>query len=284
MPKTSHLTLSCPNKSGIIASITGKLFSAGANIVTAEQYTDYLGEKFFMRIVFDGTTLSNAKIAEQMQPVFKELEIDAKFRDTAVRPKVLLMVSKFDHCLADLIYRQRTGELDMEIVGIVSNHPKEAIKLSLLGNIPFHHFPITKDTKPQQEAQIKAVVEGTQADLVVLARYMQILSDDMSAYLDGRCINIHHSFLPGFKGAKPYHQAHKRGVKMIGATAHYVTTDLDEGPIISQDVEAISHSDSPKDLIRKGRDIERRVLATAVSWHIEDRILLNGTTTVIFKS
>jgi len=198
--------------------------------------------------------------------------------------KVLLLASKFDHCLVDLLYRNRIGELRMEIVGIVSNHPRETYAGSDFGTIPFHHLPITKDSKPQQEAQIKAIVEQSGAELIVLARYMQILSDDLAAYLSGRCINIHHSFLPGFKGAKPYHQAHERGVKLIGATAHYVTADLDEGPIIEQDVERISHQDSPEDLVRKGRDIERRVLARAVAFHLEGRALLNGNKTVVFRN
>jgi formyltetrahydrofolate deformylase len=171
----------------------------------------------------------------------------------------------------------------MDVVGIISNHPREVLKISMIGDIPFHYLPVTKDTKAQQEAEIKRIVEATGAELVVLARYMQILSDDMSAYLSGRCINIHHSFLPGFKGAKPYHQAHARGVKMIGATAHYVTADLDEGPIIAQDVEAITHADSPDNLVRKGRDIERRVLAQAVTWHLQDRVFLNGSRTVVFQ-
>jgi len=194
-----------------------------------------------------------------------------------------LMVSKFDHCLGDLLYRQRIGELPMDVVGIICNHPREALKISLVGDVPFHYLPVTKDTKAAQEAQIKAIVTETGADLVVLARYMQILSDDMASFLSGRCINIHHSFLPGFKGAKPYHQAYERGVKMIGATAHYVTADLDEGPIIHQDVEAISHADSPDDLVRKGRDIERRVLGRAVHYHLEDRVLMNGHKTVVFR-
>jgi formyltetrahydrofolate deformylase len=172
----------------------------------------------------------------------------------------------------------------MDVVGVVGNHPREALNISLIGDIPYHHFPITKETKPQQEAQIKQVVEETGAELIVLARYMQILSDDLASFLSGRCINIHHSFLPGFKGAKPYHQAHARGVKMIGATAHYVTADLDEGPIIHQDVEDVGHADSPEDLVRKGRDIERRVLATAVTLHLEDRVFIDGHKTVVFKA
>jgi formyltetrahydrofolate deformylase len=196
--------------------------------------------------------------------------------------KVILMASKFDHCLVDLLYRHRIGELSMNVVGIISNHPRETYAGTDFGEMPFHYLPVTKDTKAQQEAQIKEIVTSTGAELIVLARYMQILSDDLAAFLSGRCINIHHSFLPGFKGAKPYHQAHQRGVKLIGATAHYVTADLDEGPIIEQDVERISHHDSPEDLIRKGRDIERRVLARAVSFHLDGRSVLNGNKTVVF--
>ena len=182
-----------------------------------------------------------------------------------------------------LLYRWRIGELPMEPVAIVSNHPADAIKHVDLSGLPFHHLPITKDTKADQETQVRAIAQEAGAELVVLARYMQILSDQQAAHFSGRCINIHHSFLPGFKGAKPYHQAHARGVKMIGATAHYVTSDLDEGPIIHQDVEAISHADSPDDLVRKGRDIESRVLAEAVRLHLEDRVLLNGQRTVVFR-
>ena len=177
---------------------------------------------------------------------------------------MLILVSMFDHCMVDLLYRMRIGELTMEVVGIVSNHPRTTLELSEHAHIPYHHLPVTRDTKAAQEARIRAVIEESGAELVVLARYMQVLSDEFSAYLSGRCINIHHSFLPGFKGAKPYHQAHERGVKMIGATAHYVTGDLDEGPIIGQDVEQVSHADTPDDLVRKGRDIERRVLSRAV--------------------
>jgi formyltetrahydrofolate deformylase len=199
------------------------------------------------------------------------------------RKRVLLLVSRFDHCLGDLLYRYRIGELDMEIVGIVSNHPLDALNISMIDHIPFHHLPVDKNDKSKQEAQLRQLIEESRTDLVVLARYMQILSDEMSAYLAGRCINIHHSFLPGFKGAKPYHQAYARGVKIIGATAHYITADLDEGPIIAQDVEHVSHSDTPDDLVRKGRDIERRVLARAVHYHLEDRVLLNGSRTIVFK-
>ena len=196
---------------------------------------------------------------------------------------MLLLVSKFDHCLDDLLDRNRIGELDMDLVAIVSNHPRNALGTALIGDVPFHYLPVTKETRARQESDVRAIITETGAELVVLARYMQILSDEFSAWLEGRCINIHHSFLPGFKGAKPYHQAFERGVKMIGATAHYVTADLDEGPIIAQEVVSISHSDTPERLVAKGRDIERRVLAHAVRAHIEDRVFLNGRRTVVFS-
>ena len=203
-------------------------------------------------------------------------------RNRAERYRVLLLASKFDHCLADLVYRWRIGELPMDITGVVSNHPAETYAHIDLSDLPFHHLPVTKETKFEQEAELWKLIQETRTDIVVLARYMQVLSDGLSAKLQGRCINIHHSFLPGFKGAKPYHQAHARGVKLIGASAHYVTGDLDEGPIIEQDVERISHRDTPEDLVRKGRDIERRVLARALRYRLEDRVLLNGRKTVVF--
>jgi formyltetrahydrofolate deformylase len=208
--------------------------------------------------------------------------MDWQMRDRASRRRVMLLVSKSDHCLADILYRWRIGELEMIPTAVVSNHPREVYGTLDFGKIPFHHLPSTRETKREQEAAIWKLVKDTGTDLVVLARYMQILSDELSAKLSGRCINIHHSFLPGFKGARPYHQAHERGVKLIGATAHYVTSDLDEGPIIDQDVERISHRDTPDDLVRKGRDIERRVLARAVRHHLEDRVILNGRKTVVF--
>ena len=282
------LTLSCEDKPGIVARVTGNLYEAGANILEAQQFDDTESGRFFMRVVLDpghgphsgnGATLRGAFL-----PVAEQFGMKWNMRDSAHKRRTVLMVSKFDHCLGDLLYRTRIGELPMEVVAVISNHPKEALSISLMGNVPYYHFPITKDTKPQQEAQVKAIVNETGAELVVLARYMQILSDDMASFLNGRCINIHHSFLPSFKGAKPYHQAHARGVKMIGATGHYVTTDLDEGPIIHQDVEIVTHADTPDDLVRKGRDVERRVLAEAVRLHLEDRALLNGTKTVVFKS
>jgi formyltetrahydrofolate deformylase len=203
-------------------------------------------------------------------------------RDRANKRRVMLLVSKSDHCLVDILYRWRTGELAMIPTAIVSNHPRATYAGLDFSEITFHHLPVTKDTKDEQEMAIWNLVGQTGTDLVVLARYMQILSDDLSAKLSGRCINIHHSFLPGFKGARPYHRAHERGVKLIGATAHYVTRDLDEGPIIDQDVERISHRDTPDDLVRKGRDIERRVLARAIRYHLEDRVIPNGRKTVVF--
>jgi formyltetrahydrofolate deformylase len=277
------LSLSCADTPGITAAVTGCLAGAGANIVEAKQFNDEGEGSFFMRVEFDPRGAALDAIGEGFAPLAARYGMHWALRAKAARRKVLLLVSKFDHCLADLLYRNRIGELDMDVVGIIGNHPAEALSIALPADIAYHYLPVTRDTKPQQEAQIRAIVTSTGADLVVLARYMQILSDEMAAFLSGRCINIHHSFLPGFKGAKPYHQAHARGVKMIGATAHYVTTDLDEGPIIHQDVEAITHAHRPDDLVRKGRDIERRVLAEAVRLHLEDRVLINGTKTVVFR-
>ena len=278
------LTLSCEDKPGIVARVTNNLFEAGGNISEAQQFDDPQSGQFFMRVVFNPGDLDVAAFRASFAPIAERYAMRWNIRDTSVSRKVILMVSKFDHCLGDLLYRTRIGELPMEIVAILGNHPKEALNISLIGDIPYYHLPITKDTKPQQEAEVKRIVSETGAELVVLARYMQILSDDLTTFLSGRCINIHHSFLPSFKGAKPYHQAHARGVKMIGATGHYVTTDLDEGPIIHQDVETVTHADTPEDLVRKGRDVERRVLAEAVRLHLEDRALVNGTKTVVFKS
>jgi formyltetrahydrofolate deformylase len=278
------LSLSCDDKPGLVATVAGFLAGNGGNIVDAQQFDDRLNHRFFMRVVFELADGDVDRMRDAFGSIAAEHGMDWKLRAAGEQQRVILMVSKFDHCLGDLLYRRRIGELDMDVVAIISNHPQSALNVSMVGSIPYHHLPITPETKPQQEARIKAIVDETGADLVVLARYMQILSDDLSAFLSGRCINIHHSFLPGFKGAKPYHQAHKRGVKMIGATAHYVTEDLDEGPIITQDVEAVSHADTPEDLVRKGRDIERRVLAAAVAYHLEDRVLVNGNRTVVFRN
>lgn len=278
------LALSCPDRPGIVSAVSGLLFEAGCNILDAQQFDDTETGRFFMRVVFCclDPAKSEAEVAASIEGLAKRLEMTFTLRQRSARKRVMLLVSKFDHCLADLLYRWRMGELPMEITAIVCNHGREHLASSDLGDLPFYHLPITKQTKMEQEARIWELVQETNTDLVVLARYMQILSDGFSAKLSGRCINIHHSFLPGFKGAKPYHQAHERGVKLIGATAHYVTSDLDEGPIIEQDVERITHRDTPDDLVRKGRDIERRVLASAVRHHIEDRVILNGRKAVVF--
>jgi len=276
------LILSCPDRPGLTAEVAGAIAGLGGNIVEAAQFNDTETGRFFMRIRFVIAGAVCAALRERLDALARERAMTWALRASDWRHKVLILVSKFDHCLGDLLYRQRIGELKMDVVGIVSNHPRESIGTPDLGDIPFHHLPVTSASKREQEGRIKAIVAASGAELVVLARYMQILSDDLASFLAGRCVNIHHSFLPGFKGARPYHQAHARGVKMIGATAHYVTADLDDGPIIHQDVEAITHADSPDDLVRKGRDIERRVLATAVRYHLEDRILLNGAKTVVF--
>ncbi|WP_347271249.1 formyltetrahydrofolate deformylase [Rhizorhabdus histidinilytica] len=284
MAETHILTLSCVDHPGIVAAVSTSLARHGANILEAQQFDDLLTGRFFMRVEFalvGGATIG--QLAAGFASVAADHGLDHSFRASAERKKVLLLASKFDHCLADLLYRWKIGELAMEPVGIGSNHPRETYAHLDFGDIPFHFLPVSRDSKAEQEARIKAIVEATGADLVVLARYMQILSDDLAAFLAGRCINIHHSFLPGFKGAKPYHQAHARGVKLIGATAHFVTADLDEGPIIEQDTERVSHRDTPDDLVRKGRDIERRVLASAVRAVLEDRVLMNGATTVVFS-
>jgi formyltetrahydrofolate deformylase len=280
MALTRHVfTWSCRDQPGLVAAISQALFGVGGNIVEAQQFDDTETGRFFMRVVFDAAG-DTATLEAAIRPIAAAREAEWHLDRLHRRQKVAILVSRFDHCLADLLYRARLGELAMDVVAIIGNHPRAALTTSLIGDLPYHHLPITPETKAEQEATVRRLVEG--CDLVVLARYMQILSDDLSRELRGRCINIHHSFLPGFKGARPYHQAHARGVKMIGATAHYVTADLDEGPIIVQDVEHITHADTPDDLIRKGRDIERRVLARAVRQHLEHRVLLNGAKTVVF--
>ncbi|GAB77794.1 formyltetrahydrofolate deformylase [Austwickia chelonae] len=278
------LTFSCENHPGIVAAVTTTLTQLGCDITDGQQFDDRRSGRFFARMTF---TPVRADLGEDgfrtaLSPVLSSLGAEWKFRAAGHRPRVLLLASKTDHCLVDLLYRVRIGELAMDVVGIVSNHPRDTY--GDLGDIPFHHLPVTKETKPEQEAQILRIIEDEQIDLVVLARYMQILSEEFAAALSGRCINIHHSFLPGFKGAKPYHQAYERGVKLIGATAHYVTADLDEGPIIAQDVEPVTHRDGPETLVRKGRDIERRVLASAVRAHIEDRVMMRDSTTIVFSA
>jgi formyltetrahydrofolate deformylase len=281
------LTLACPDRPGITARVTGFLFERGCNILDAQQFNDRAengGEdRFFMRVVFDPDGSTADGLRADFGALADECAMEWKMAAEDRPRRTIIMVSKFDHCLVDLIYRWRTGELAIDPVAIVSNHPREAAIRVDIGDIPFHHIPVTPDTKPAAEAQFRTLAEDTDAELVVLARYMQVFSDEQSAHFAGRCINIHHSFLPGFKGARPYHQAHARGVKIIGATAHFVTADLDEGPIIHQDVERITHADSPEDLVRKGRDIERRVLAEAVRLFAQERVLMNGNRTVVFR-
>jgi len=283
---TDHivLTLSCINRSGIVAAVSTYLFEQGFNILEAHQFDDTETHYFFMRVVLNPAqgVADVAGLRDGFAPIAARFAMKWTMRPQSERQRVMILVSKFDHCLADLIYRWRIGDMPMEITAVVSNYPRETYAHLDLDGIPFHYLPITKETKPRQEAQIWDLVTETKTDLVVLARYMQILSDDLSAKVSGKCINIHHSFLPGFKGAKPYSQAYERGVKLIGATAHYVTADLDEGPIIEQDVERINHFATPDELVRKGRDIERRVLSRALTWHLEDRVFLNGKRTVVF--
>lgn len=278
------LTLSCVDHPGIVAAVTSALARNGGNIIEAQQFDDLETGRFFLRIAFQFVGFNQIEaFRSEFSTLIEHHGFIYTLRSETERKRVLLLVSKFDHCLVDLLYRWRIGELPMDPVGIISNHPRQALEGLDLSGIPFHWLPVTRENKTEQETQIRSLVEESGADLVVLARYMQILTNDLCGYLSGRCINIHHSFLPGFKGAKPYHQAHKRGVKLIGATAHLVTADLDEGPIIEQDVERISHTDQPDMLVQKGRDIERRVLARAVSLYLEDRILLNGEKTVVFR-
>jgi formyltetrahydrofolate deformylase len=273
--------LSCVDQPGIVTRATAELHQFDGNIIEAAQFEDRETGQFFMRVVFTlPREIVFGNLIDTFDAVAREYEMIWAIRPRDQRRRVLLLASRLDHCLVDLLYRTRIGELNMNVVGIISNHPRKTY--GYLGGVPFHHLPVTTDTRPDQEARIKHIVQETGAELVVLARYMQILSEDLTRFLSGRCINIHHSFLPSFKGAKPYHQAHQRGVKMIGATAHYVTAGLDDGPIIAQDVEQITHADSPETLVRKGRDIERRVLARAVHGYLESRVLMNGTKTVVF--
>ncbi len=278
------LTFSCKDRPGIVSKVSGKIFDVGGNIFESHQYNDIDNDLFFMRTTF---SLADEARFDLFKAGFADIAtaagMDWRIHARSDRKKVLILASRSDHCLVDLLYRRRIGELEMDISGIISNHARETYNGTDFGDIPFHHLPVTPATKAAQEAQIWDIFTSTGSELAVLARYMQILSPGLVEKLSGRCINIHHSFLPGFKGAKPYHQAHQRGVKVIGATAHYVTGDLDEGPIIEQDVERISHSDTPDDLVRKGRDIERRVLARAVALHLDGRVIPNGSKTIVFR-
>jgi len=277
-----YLTLTCPNKPGIVAAVSTYIFQAGGDIEEAQQFDDKASKRFFMRVSFscptDGNTLRSG-----FGEIAKRFELTWNLRAVKDLKRVLIMASKLDHCLVDLLYRWRIGELPMIICGIVSNHPREVYASIDFADIPFYHLPVTAETKPAQEAKLLEIIADSKVDMVILARYMQILSDDLSTKLSGRCINVHHSFLPSFKGAKPYHQAHARGIKLIGATSHFVTSDLDEGPIIEQDVTRVTHGDTPDDLVRKGRDLERTVLSRALRYYLHDRVLINGTTSVVFS-
>jgi formyltetrahydrofolate deformylase len=280
------LTATCSAGTGVVAAVTGYLANRDCYICALEQFDDESTDKFFMRAVFRPQTASPSidDIREGFSEVADPLDMKWQFHNPQVPTKVMILVSKFDHCLDDLLYRCRTGDLHMEVTAVVSNH-KDLRSLAERENIPFVHLPVDSsnpDNKAEQEAEILKLVEESGTELVVLARYMQILSEEMSEALSGRCINIHHSFLPGFKGAKPYHQAYDRGVKVIGATAHYVTSDLDEGPIIEQVVTRVDHNHTPDNLVRVGRDNESMALAKAVKYHIERRVFLDGNKTVVF--
>jgi formyltetrahydrofolate deformylase len=276
------LRLSCPDRMGIVAAVGSFLLEHQCNIVESAQFGDQ-AQRFFMRVSFDcGRPVSLGALQEAFKPTGEKFSMQWAIYDLAVKQRVVLMVSKFGHCLNDLLYRYRIGALPVEIPAIVSNH-RDFYRLAAANDIPFHYLPVTADNRQRQEQQLLEICNDAQCDLVVLARYMQILSPHLCEQLTGRAINIHHSFLPSFQGARPYQQAHDRGVKLIGATAHYVTEDLDEGPIIEQDVARVDHAMSVDDCAAAGRDVECAVLARAVKWHVEHRILLNGNRTVVFR-
>ena len=279
------LTAGCPSRMGTTAAITGFLAARRFYLMEMHQFDDTSAERFFVRITFcgvQGEKVELARLRHEFEPIATAEELEWRIHDSRERTRVLIMVSNFDHCLEDLLYRHRTGELQMDITAVVSNHPTLQ-PTATRHNLPFFHLPVTAATKPEQERRLLELIESTRTELVVLARYMQILSDELCTRLRGRAINIHHSFLPGFKGAKPYHQAYDRGVKVIGATAHYVTHDLDEGPIIEQVVERVDHTYTPEMLVAAGRDSERRALSAAVRDAIERRVFLNGSRTVVFR-
>lgn len=281
--KSFILTLSCEDQPRIVATVTGMLAGLGGNIAESAQFWDRGSNRFFMRIVFtvpEEATLDSVRLA--LADTSRRFDMDLQLTDANALPRIIIMVSKFDHCLEHLLYQIRVGWLRAEVAAIVSNH-EESRETAERSHIPFHCWPVNRDNKAAQEERLVALVEETRADLIVLARYMQVLSDNFSSKHFGRVINIHHSFLPSFKGAKPYHQAHARGVKIIGATGHYVTPDLDEGPIIEQETERVSHALTADDFVAVGRDVESRVLGRAVKLHLERRVLLNGNRTVVFS-
>ncbi|NRA86917.1 MAG: formyltetrahydrofolate deformylase [Rhizobiales bacterium] len=280
------LNIKCLDQMGIVADVTRFLYDSDFNIIESTQFNDANSKQFFMRIEAENLKADiddlTRYLAETFYNIANKYNIEFTFYDANKPIRTLLMVSKLDHCLEDVLHRYRLNSLNIEITSIVSNH-LNAKRIADFNNLPFHHLPISKDTKDQQEAKLRKIIENENAGLIILARYMQILSDKISAEYSGRIINIHHSFLPSFKGARPYHQAYGRGVKIIGATAHYVTKDLDEGPIIEQDIEHITHAMVPKELIAIGRDIERRVLSRAIRHHTEHRIIIDENRTIILR-
>jgi formyltetrahydrofolate deformylase len=281
-PEQYVLTLSCPDKQGIVHAVSSYLFMTGCNIEDSQQFGDHDTGLFFMRVHFSaGAPVTVEKLRASFAAVGDSFHMDWQIHRANERMRVILMVSRFGHCLNDLLFRTRIGALPIEIAAVISNHTDFEELVSSYG-IPFHHIPVTRDTKAEAEARLLELVRNEGVELVVLARYMQVISDELCKELSGRIINIHHSFLPSFKGAKPYHQAHARGVKLIGATAHYVTAELDEGPIIEQEVERVGHEVTPEQLVAVGRDVECQALARAVKWHSEHRVLLNGHRTVVF--
>ncbi|WP_313810448.1 formyltetrahydrofolate deformylase [Glutamicibacter sp.] len=278
------LTLQCPEGIGIVNAVSAFLLEHRRTIVELKQFDDMSASRFFMRVDFageDGADLLQ-RLRTQFAPVAQKYQMDWQLHPLDKRTRVLIMVSKFDHCLNDLLFRSRKGELPIEIVAVVSNHEDSRSLVDWYG-IPYYHVPITRGTKPQAEAELLSLIEKHDAELVVLARYMQVLSDQLSRELTGKTINIHHSFLPSFKGAKPYHQAWERGVKTVGATAHYVNSELDEGPIIAQQVVEVDHTYGPLDLVAAGRDTECKALSNAVRWHCEGRVFLYSNRTVVLR-
>lgn len=277
------LLIACEDRRGIVAAVANSIASQNCNIVESSQYGDANTGRFLMRVAISGPhDMTSESFSSAFMPVATAFQLDWQINDLRKKLRAMIMVSQGGHCLNDLLYRTSTNRLPMDVTSIVSNHLNWQRRAEHEG-IAFHHLPITPETKLEQEAKLLAMVEEQQVDLIILARYMQVLSDQLCRKLDGRVINIHHSFLPGFKGAKPYHRAYERGVKMVGATAHYVTPDLDEGPIITQDVSIVDHADTVEDLIAQGQDTESRVLARAVKLHLEHRVMLNGNRTIVFK-
>jgi formyltetrahydrofolate deformylase len=281
------LTLDCPETTGIVHAVSGFLLEHGCDIIDNKQFgerSDPADSHFFMRVHFtsDGDATTTERLRESFVPVAERYGMRWELAPHGAKRRVLIMVSKFEHCLNDLLFRARTGELPVDVVAVVSNH-RDHERLVEWHSIPFFHIPVTADTKPAAEARLLEVIDENDVELVVLARYMQVLSDDLTRRLGGRAINIHHSFLPSFKGAKPYHQAYARGVKTVGATAHYVNAELDEGPIIAQQVVEVDHTFSPEDLVAAGRDTECKALSNAVRWHCEGRVFLQGNRTIVLR-